>query len=70
MRSKLKELEISEKIKVDKADELCGIGWLRSNFYQTVLNSDAKRYTFVDLFCGCGGLSLGVREALRVNVLR
>lgn len=67
MRSKLKELEISEKIKVDKADELCGIGWLRSKFYQTVLNSDAKRYTLVDLFCGCGGLSLGVREALRVN---
>jgi DNA (cytosine-5)-methyltransferase 1 len=67
VRSKLKELEISEKIKVDKADELCGIGWLRSKVYQTVLNSDAKRYTLVDLFCGCGGLSLGVREALRVN---
>jgi DNA (cytosine-5)-methyltransferase 1 len=65
--SQLKDLEITEKKKVNQVDDLCGISWLRSKSYQTVLNSDAKTYTLVDLFCGCGGLSLGVKEALRVN---
>lgn len=67
MSSQLKEIEFTEKINIDQVDDLCGINWLRSKSYPTVFNSDAKRYTLVDLFCGCGGLSLGVKEALRVN---
>ena len=48
-------------------DELCTIDWLRSKKYPRLPIFPKQKLALVDLFCGCGGLTLGVWEALRFH---
>jgi DNA (cytosine-5)-methyltransferase 1 len=46
---------------------LCGAKWLRSKKVENYRFEARHEVSIVDLFCGCGGLTLGVLEALRCN---
>ena len=43
----------------------CDLNWIKQESQPTRVPSDRKRLSLGDLFCGCGGLSLGVAEAAR-----
>lgn len=43
----------------------CGLRWIRSTKKPAVSRSVTRNLRVVDLFCGCGGLSLGIAEACR-----
>lgn len=47
--------------------ELCGKEWLRSKKPKNYQFKASQEVSVVDLFCGCGGLTLGVLEALHHN---
>ena len=49
---------------------LCGIEWIRRTTPPPLEGKAAGTSAVVDLFCGCGGPSLGVREALRARRCR
>lgn len=42
---------------------LCDINWIKRKEPPRYFNMDGDSLNIVDLFCGCGGLSLGVAEA-------
>jgi DNA (cytosine-5)-methyltransferase 1 len=46
--------------------DLCSKQWIRRKRWPKI-TPRARRLKLVDLFCGCGGLSLGAFEAARVN---
>src|SRR5882724_3165890 len=45
---------------------VCDLEWILSRDQQPI-PLFRNRISLVDLYCGCGGMSLGVKEALRVN---
>lgn len=47
--------------------QLCGLTWVKSKTWPTIPTRTRRKLTIVDLFCGCGGLTLGAWEAARVN---
>lgn len=68
------ELQINNRIKsipltLNETNELCDIDWIRSKERSTVLKP-IKTISVIDLYSGCGGMSLGVREALQKNNLK
>ena len=46
--------------------ELCGLDWIRGKSWPSAQEHE-KSLSVVDLFCGCGGFTLGVWEAARVH---
>ena len=48
-------------------DDICGIDWLQLSSQNLKFSKLTKKVSLVDLFCGCGGLTLGVQEALFIN---
>ena len=48
-------------------EELCGREWLRSEKPKNYRFETSREVSVVDLFCGCGGLTFGVLEALYCN---
>lgn len=50
-------------------EKLCGREWLRAEKLRNYQfdTSTSQEVSIVDLFCGCGGLTFGVLEALRCN---
>jgi DNA (cytosine-5)-methyltransferase 1 len=64
--------QISERQPIDtpqvqSSEELCGLDWIRSKKWPCFHSDAVKSYSLVDLFSGCGGLSLGVWEAIRFH---
>lgn len=49
------------------AATICGLDWIRRKTRPRLRERPIRTYSLVDLFCGCGGLSLGIREALRLH---
>lgn len=47
--------------------ELCDMKWIRRKTWPKSPNGSSPSLSVVDLFCGCGGLTLGVWEAARIN---
>ncbi len=47
--------------------DICGLDWIRRKTRPPLPKRPCSTVTLVDLFCGCGGLTLGVWEAARVN---
>ena len=41
------------------------LAWIRRKGWPDARSADLRPLSLVDLFCGCGGLTLGVREAAR-----
>jgi hypothetical protein len=56
------------KIGINKT-EICTLDWLKSN-NKTINNKYKKSLSIIDLFCGCGGLSLGIKEGLNLNQIK
>ena len=48
-------------------DELCGIDWLKRKSWPSHNSLEQKPLSIVSLFCGCGGMTLGVWEAARIH---
>jgi len=51
-------------------NDLCGLAWIRRTAWPRAAHPGAPAISLVDLFCGCGGLTLGAWEAARVNQRR
>ncbi len=49
------------------SDNLCNLNWIRKSIKPVFLPTQNKSFSIVDLFCGCGGMTLGIWEALRKN---
>jgi len=49
------------------AEELCGIDWLKRKRWPSYKSLEQKPLSIVSLFCGCGGMTLGVWEAARIH---
>jgi len=47
--------------------DICGLDWIRRKTRPPLPRRPCGTVTLVDLFCGCGGLTLGVWEAARLN---
>lgn len=47
-------------------DELGSVEWMRRNDWP-LANANGRTLCIADLFCGCGGLSLGAHEAARLS---
>lgn len=47
--------------------DICGLDWIRRKTWPPLPRRPCGTVTLVDLFCGCGGLTLGVWEAARLN---
>lgn len=61
--------EMSSSKNGKDTDLICGLDWIKSEDAPKV-EAEWPEVSIVDLFCGCGGMSLGVREALRRCNLR
>ena len=51
----------------DSGDKIAGLDWVRLADRPPSPNGQTPRLRLVDLFCGCGGLTLGVSEAARLS---
>ncbi len=47
------------------SSNLCNLNWIRQSIKPKNLPKINKSFSVVDLFCGCGGMTLGIWEALR-----
>ncbi len=47
--------------------ELCGIDWLKRKSWPSHISLEQNPLSIVSLFCGCGGMTLGVWEATRIH---
>lgn len=45
--------------------EICGFDWIKRTVAPGYADAPTESVSLIDLFCGCGGLTLGVSEALR-----
>ena len=50
---------------VNRCEEMCDPDWIKSVIWPNIEQRYRSPLTLVDLFCGCGGLTLGVWEAAR-----
>jgi len=66
MQSQQLQLLAQESTPDDLWDEVCTLNWIRSPKWPRFPSKSAPKLRFVDLFSGCGGLSLGVLEVARV----
>jgi DNA (cytosine-5)-methyltransferase 1 len=52
-----------------ESDRLCNLNWIRQSIKPEILKlktqNKSKSFSVIDLFCGCGGMSLGIWEGLR-----
>ncbi len=48
-------------------DSPCGLSWIRASRRPSVVRHPVNTIRMADLFCGCGGLSLGIAEACRIE---
>ncbi|MEN8220817.1 MAG: DNA cytosine methyltransferase [Pseudomonadota bacterium] len=48
-----------------ESDSLCNLNWIRQSIKPEILKKRNKSISVIDLFCGCGGMTLGIWEALR-----
>lgn len=53
--------------KIEPTKKLCDKDWVRTKNQNICQSKVYREISIVDLFCGCGGLTLGVLEALRHN---
>ena len=49
-----------------RTTSICGLDWIRRKRWPKAPSGPSSRVSLVDLFCGCGGLTLGVWEAARL----
>ena len=56
----------SDRVILKKLGKCCDLQWLRSLNRQTASPANTKQLKIVDVFCGCGGLTLGAFEAARL----
>ncbi len=47
--------------------QVCGLNWIRRKTWPRARPNPKGTISIVDLFCGCGGLTLGAWEAARLN---
>lgn len=59
-----------ETLKSVNGSAVAGIHWVRRSDWPAGANRRSRAVSVVDLFCGCGGLTLGVWEAVRVRSRR
>ena len=50
---------------VNRYEEMCDLDWIKNGSWPNANRTYRSPLTLVDLFCGCGGLTLGVWEAAR-----
>ncbi len=50
-----------------ETDEICDLQWLKRESWPGRKERNGKPLSAIDLFCGCGGLALGVWEAARIH---
>jgi DNA (cytosine-5)-methyltransferase 1 len=48
-----------------ESDSLCNLNWIHQPIKPEILKKRNKSFSVIDLFCGCGGMTLGIWEALR-----
>src|SRR5271169_5267331 len=56
-----------EKPCTTKADEICGLEWVKRQSWPSTENYDKSPISAADLFSGCGGFTLGASEAGRIH---
>lgn len=61
----VKNLKINDKISKNNITDICDLKWILSK--QPFKSKSSKKKTLIDLYSGCGGMTLGVQEALRKN---
>ena len=49
------------------SSQLCGLAWVKRKTWPPLPANTRRKLSIVDLFCGCGGLTLGAWEAARAN---
>jgi DNA (cytosine-5)-methyltransferase 1 len=58
---KIEQLPLTNEVKV-----LCDVNWVRSTVSADLENA-APAVKIIDLYSGCGGMTLGIKEALKAN---
>lgn len=64
---KTDQLELLNREVSNIHNELCGLDWLRRKTWPSNKSPKREPISIVSLFCGCGGMTLGVWEAARIN---
>lgn len=64
-QNKNQEMSGNKPKKNSFISDLCNLDWIKSKSVPTVISQTNAVVTLVDLFSGCGGMTLGVMEALR-----
>lgn len=58
---KIEQVPLTDDVKV-----LCDVNWIRSTVSEDLDNA-APAIKIIDLYSGCGGMTLGIKEALKAN---
>ena len=61
-----RQLEVLQQVPTRIKKELCGLDWIRRESWPMSQEYGSESLSVIDLFCGCGGLTLGVWEGSRV----